>query len=168
MAVQQAQPDMVNTGLFSPENVFPDSNEDINKGGDRSANDSQLSPSIGGTSNSPITIAASEDCNSVHYGTKLPTHETSPSEKFSLTNTPSTIPSGQESSGLEARPWEATFLRLGPLSGILALLTAILSILASLGILAGSNGEETNSWPVEPSIYLAIFTALANLAMRYV
>ncbi len=61
----------------------------------------------------------------------------------------------------------ANVFRLGPLSGLLSMLVAMLSIFASLGILAGSNGQEATSWRTPPSTYLAIFTAIANLCVRY-
>ena len=65
------------------------------------------------------------------------------------------------------RPWRTTLIRFGPLSGIFAMLVAGASVVASLGVLAGSHGKSVDSWSAEPSIYLAIFTAIANLAMRY-
>ena len=49
----------------------------------------------------------------------------------------------------------------------LAMVLAIASIFASLGILAGSNNAPVKSWSATPSTYLAICTAIANLAMRY-
>lgn len=66
-----------------------------------------------------------------------------------------------------SRPWKETLLRAGPLSGILALLLSIASIVVSLGILIGSNHAPTQSWGTEPSTYPAICTAIANLAIRY-
>lgn len=47
------------------------------------------------------------------------------------------------------------------------MLLAIISIIASLGILTGSNKQSTASWTTPPSTYLAIFTAIANLSIRY-
>lgn len=47
------------------------------------------------------------------------------------------------------------------------MIPAIFSIVASLGILIGSNGASDGGWITPPSTYLAIFTAIANLAMRY-
>lgn len=47
------------------------------------------------------------------------------------------------------------------------MLLAIVSIIASLGILAGSNKQPTSSWTTPPSTYLAILTAIANLSIRY-
>lgn len=64
-------------------------------------------------------------------------------------------------------PWRTTFIRSGPLSGIFCMLLAIASIVASFGILVGSNGMPIMSWSAPPSTYLAICTAIANLCMRY-
>ena len=64
------------------------------------------------------------------------------------------------------RPWKPTLIRLGPLAGILAMCLALSCILASLGILMGSNGVSVEHWTVQPSEYLAVFTAIANLATR--
>ena len=65
------------------------------------------------------------------------------------------------------RPWKTTFMRLGPLSGILALMVAMASICASLGILIGSSNSPVADWTVQPSTYLAICTAIANQSVRY-
>ncbi|KAK5173253.1 uncharacterized protein LTR77_001934 [Saxophila tyrrhenica] len=66
-----------------------------------------------------------------------------------------------------SRPWKPTLFRAGPLSGILAMLVALTSIVVSLAILVASDGAAVSSWEAQPSIYLAICTAVANLAMRY-
>lgn len=59
-------------------------------------------------------------------------------------------------------------MRFGPLSGLAATLIATGSLLASLGILAGSDHQPVNHWTVAPpSTYLAIFTAISNQAIRY-
>lgn len=63
--------------------------------------------------------------------------------------------------------WKRALIRFGPLSGILGLLLAICSIFAALGILVGSQNSPVSTWAGEPSIYLAICTAVANQAMRY-
>ena len=47
------------------------------------------------------------------------------------------------------------------------MLLALCSIIASLGVLAGSDRKPVDSWPTPPSTYLAILTALANLSIRY-
>lgn len=58
-------------------------------------------------------------------------------------------------------------LRIGPLSGIFAFGGVILCTIASLGILAGSNHSPVTSWPTPPSTFIAIFTAISNIMMRY-
>lgn len=67
----------------------------------------------------------------------------------------------------QARPWTTTLLQFGPLSGIFAMFLALASIVGALGILVGSNGQPVSSWSSPPSTYLAIFTAIANLSVRY-
>jgi hypothetical protein len=65
------------------------------------------------------------------------------------------------------RIWKTTIFRFGPLSGIFCMALALASIVASLGILVGSNGQSINKWSAPPSTYLAILTAVANLSVRY-
>lgn len=65
------------------------------------------------------------------------------------------------------RPWRTTFIRLGPLSGLFSMLLAIASIVASLGILIGSDGHDVQTWQAPPATYLAILTSIANLCVRY-
>lgn len=67
----------------------------------------------------------------------------------------------------QTRPWLATWIRFGPLSGIFCMFLAAASIVASLGILAGSDKQPVGGWSSPPSTYLAIFTAIANISMRY-
>lgn len=53
------------------------------------------------------------------------------------------------------------------LSSIFCMLLALTSIIASLGILVGSDNQDIESWTTPPSTYLAMFTATANLSVRY-
>lgn len=46
---------------------------------------------------------------------------------------------------------------------IFCMLLALASIVASLGILAGSDGRNIENWTTPPSTYIALFTAVANL-----
>lgn len=66
-----------------------------------------------------------------------------------------------------SRRWQRSWFRLGPLSGLFSITLAAAALVASLGILAGSDGESVESWHIPPSTYLAIFTAIANLCVRY-
>lgn len=66
------------------------------------------------------------------------------------------------------RPWKQTIIRLGPLAGLFSMVVALASIFASLGVLVGSNKAAVENWAIQPSIYLAVCTAIANQSMRYV
>jgi hypothetical protein len=65
------------------------------------------------------------------------------------------------------RPWKTAVLRAGPFSGVLSMFIALGSIFACFAILESSNGAAVEAWSVQPSLYLAVFTATANLAMRF-
>ena len=74
------------------------------------------------------------------------------------------IPSNEKSP--QTPPWKTTLIRLSPLSGILAMFLAVGCIVACLGVLAGSD-HQAEGWSVPPSTWIAIFTAIANLLVRY-
>jgi hypothetical protein len=63
--------------------------------------------------------------------------------------------------------WEPSILRIGPLSGIVALAFAVLQICASYLILFISDGQPIHSWKWQPSVYLAILTAISNKALAF-
>jgi hypothetical protein len=63
--------------------------------------------------------------------------------------------------------WRPSLLQVGPLVGFAALLFAFLQTLASYAILAASNGDLIDNWNVQPTVYLAIFTALGNKTMAF-
>lgn len=77
------------------------------------------------------------------------------------------IPGSYSTKANRRRVWLRTFIRWEPLSGIVAMIFAIASVFAALGILVGSDGRPVATWSAPPSTYLAIFTALANLSIRY-
>lgn len=52
----------------------------------------------------------------------------------------------------QRRPWRPTLIRRGPLLGIFSMLLAVASLIASLGILAGSNGQPVASWSAPPAV----------------
>ncbi|KAL9070886.1 MAG: hypothetical protein Q9157_005662 [Trypethelium eluteriae] len=62
--------------------------------------------------------------------------------------------------------YKRSFLRKGPLLGLTAILFTLLSIPPSLLILWMSNGREVTSWKIQPTVYLAILTAIGNSAIR--
>ncbi len=47
------------------------------------------------------------------------------------------------------------------------MLVAMACLVASLGVLAGSNGQAVERWSALPSTTLAALTAIANLSVRY-
>lgn len=61
--------------------------------------------------------------------------------------------------------WTPTFLQLRPLAAIAGLIIAVLGLVASLIILTASDGRPTESWLIQPTVYLAIVTAIANSAL---
>ena len=48
--------------------------------------------------------------------------------------------------------WRTSFFRLGPLSGIFAMIVALLALVASLGVLTGSNGQPADDWKASPAV----------------
>lgn len=85
---------------------------------------------------------------------------------FSPTAITNTL-TGFTSRGSPSQEWKTTLIRFGPLTGVFCMLMAIASIVAALGILAGSDNTSVRDWITPPSTYLAIFTAISNLSVRY-
>lgn len=83
-----------------------------------------------------------------------------------LTEKSSTEPDVGEAKA-QGRRWETTLLRIGPIAGLCALLSAMMSLLVALAILVSSRGVPKTSWSVPPSSWLAICTAVANQALRF-
>ena len=73
-------------------------------------------------------------------------------------------PHGDENTGAAA--WEPSFRQIRPLSGLCALFVTLCCVFASLVILKVSDGQPTHSWPIQPTVYLAIVAAIANSALR--
>lgn len=76
-------------------------------------------------------------------------------------------PPDEEGQRKGGRPWDSTFVRVGPLSGIGAMFLAIALLAVDAAVLVASNGASENSWPAGPNVYLAVCAAVANLAVRY-
>ena len=64
-------------------------------------------------------------------------------------------------------PWRPSFLRVAPLMGIAALTFTVLQAVASYAVLAASNGAEVKNWKYQPTVYLAILTAISNKALAF-
>ena len=73
---------------------------------------------------------------------------------------------GPSSTSKRLERYKRSFLRKGPLLGLTAVLFTLLTIPASLLVLLMSNGREVISWKIQPTVYLAILTAIGNSAIR--
>jgi len=63
--------------------------------------------------------------------------------------------------------WRPSLLKPRPLAGLVALALSVACMLASLAILLVSNNQPISSWPVQPTVYLAIAAAIANVAIGF-
>lgn len=61
--------------------------------------------------------------------------------------------------------WRPTVLQQRPLVGVAALCVTIGCIFASLAVLVASDGQAVTSWSIQPTVYLAIVTAIANMSL---
>ena len=67
----------------------------------------------------------------------------------------------------EASDWAPSLIRAGPLFGLAALLFAILQMIASYAILQASHHDAVANWKYQPTVYLAILTAISNKALAF-
>ncbi|KAK3111663.1 hypothetical protein LTR53_012864 [Teratosphaeriaceae sp. CCFEE 6253] len=63
--------------------------------------------------------------------------------------------------------WRPSMFALLPLLGLLALALSIACMLVSLAILVASNKQPVKNWSIQPTVYLAIAAALANVALGF-
>jgi hypothetical protein len=56
--------------------------------------------------------------------------------------------------------------KIGPALGLAALGFAVLSTLASFAVLKASDGSPVSSWKYQPTVYLAVWTAISNKACK--
>lgn len=68
---------------------------------------------------------------------------------------------------VQATSWKCSLLRPGPLGGLSALGLAVLHVFATYLILLFSDGEPTDTWRYQPSVYLAILTSISNKAIAF-
>ncbi|KAK5164274.1 uncharacterized protein LTR77_009968 [Saxophila tyrrhenica] len=110
------------------------------------------------------TAHISDAPSNVDYGIPTSTTDSSFGWKYTYESAQPSQPSNRH---CEGRPWRTTLFRFGPLTGLLAMLLALASMVASSGVLVGSHGADTRSWTAPPATYLAVLTAVANLCVRY-
>ena len=65
------------------------------------------------------------------------------------------------------RSWRPSVLRVGPLSGLCALLFGVLQIFSAYAILRASDGDAVANWKYQPTVYLAALTAISNKALAF-
>ncbi|KAF7189563.1 hypothetical protein HII31_09203 [Pseudocercospora fuligena] len=63
--------------------------------------------------------------------------------------------------------WNPSFRRSGPVLGLSVLIMSICTIFVSLGILLGSHEKPQRLWTWQPTVYLAISTAVSNACLGY-
>ena len=72
------------------------------------------------------------------------------------------------STPVEDKPaWLPTLLQPRPLVGIAALLLSAGCLVASLGVLLGSNGRANHAWTWQPSVFLAALSAVSNTCVQF-
>ncbi len=65
----------------------------------------------------------------------------------------------------EAHIWSPSYFRCRPVIGLGAVGLAIACLFASLAVLLASNGQPVTAWLIQPTVYLAIATAVSNTAL---
>ena len=87
-------------------------------------------------------------------------------EKLEINTTRTASTSSGDAGTLNSSPWKPSLFRIRPLIGIAALLVAVICLFISLGILLGSDGAPVDAWYFQPTVYLAIATAVSNTALN--
>lgn len=69
-----------------------------------------------------------------------------------------------ESSGAH---WRPSIVQIGPLVGIAALLLGVAQVIAAFGVLVAADGDRVSNWKIQPTVYLAVLTAISNKALSF-
>lgn len=78
------------------------------------------------------------------------------------------IPSQREKWRAPHSPtWIPSVLRAGPLVGLAALAFAVLQVFASYAVLRASDGDAVTDWKYQPTVYLAILTAISSNVLAF-
>ncbi|KAE9378501.1 hypothetical protein N431DRAFT_302183, partial [Stipitochalara longipes BDJ] len=67
---------------------------------------------------------------------------------------------------VQGKPWRTGFFHNVPWVGLVSLLLVVCSIIASAIILVVSNGDDTTSWKVAPSVIFAILSAISTACLN--
>lgn len=73
----------------------------------------------------------------------------------------------QQGEVLQGQRWEPQIVQPRIMSGLLALAVTIACMFAALGVLKASAGQPKDSWRVQPTVPLAILSAVGAGAIRY-
>ena len=104
----------------------------------------------------------------IDNGSKQPRSEKPRSEKTrAVTSFETDNESMQESIKPIHSSWRPSILRIGSLTGLLALLFAFLQIFASYAVLKASDKKPITTWEYQPTVYLAILVAISNKALAF-
>ena len=63
--------------------------------------------------------------------------------------------------------WRPLLFKIRPLLGLLAVGLSFACMFVSLAILVVSHEQPINTWPIQPTVYLAIAAAVANCALGF-
>jgi len=86
---------------------------------------------------------------------------TCPETGFSV---PSTSPVQHQRQG---RPWRVSAIRRLPWDALIAAADAVACAILMVMVITKSNGDRVDSWTLAPAVYLAIFSVVPNVLLRY-
>ena len=112
------------------------------------------------TSSFPVSLQHG-DVELLDVEKSTPTEDNTLSEKSSAPN----VENVRSNELLPA--WRPSILRIGPLAGLAALLLSFAQIFAAYGVLKGSDGALVTSWKWQPTVYIAILSAVSNKALAF-
>jgi hypothetical protein len=73
----------------------------------------------------------------------------------------------ESSTGSHSVSWTDLLTLVGPVSGLAAIVVAIIQLVASYAVLQASHGALVSTWKWQPQVYLAILTAVGNKALAF-
>lgn len=98
------------------------------------------------------------------HDTTLRDDESPARSKLDASSAASVVADSHESKEAKRRS-VIELLRPGTINGLIALFVAFSCVFFSLAILVTSNGKATKTWTFQPSVYVAIASAVANVAI---